>query len=209
MLRWVARNRMNEWFSRVLPSAVARAVAVDPLLQNSRRLEHHHAARGNRRPGGLRMTADAPAFFGIFLQGSVSLPCQNPRSFSRCASRPGNATLVHASVYKNAVIQGAAIRALRASVPGICGKQPLTLTSPREERGEGEAIDRPPPPQRELIPLWFGVAASAAAGALAGADASVYLGSLSARISILWMAGGLASSSPAFAISAAATLPLR
>jgi hypothetical protein len=37
----------------------------------------------------------------------------------------------------------------------------------------------------------------------------IYLGSLSARIAILWIAGGLASNSPALAISAAATLPFR
>src|SRR5258708_31145777 len=44
-----------------------------------------------------------------------------------------------------------------------------------------------------------------------GRDAArqTYFGSLSVRISILWIAGGLASNSPAFAISAAATLPLR
>src|SRR6202158_4149785 len=44
-----------------------------------------------------------------------------------------------------------------------------------------------------------------------GRDAAhkTYFGSLSVRISILWIAGGLASNSPAFAINAAATLPLR
>src|SRR5260370_10632381 len=44
-----------------------------------------------------------------------------------------------------------------------------------------------------------------------GRDAArqTYFGSLSARISILWIVGGFASNSPAFAISAAATLPLR
>jgi len=76
MLLWVARTRTNEWFSRVLPFAVTRAVAVDPLIQDSRRLEHHHAMLGNRR--GLRIAAAAPAFFEIFRQGSVSLPSRIP-----------------------------------------------------------------------------------------------------------------------------------
>src|ERR1700722_3701246 len=42
--------------------AVDDAVAVDPLLQNRRRLEHHHAPRRNRYLGaGLRVTADTLA----------------------------------------------------------------------------------------------------------------------------------------------------
>jgi len=73
----VARNRMNELFSRVLRFAI-RGVAVDPLPQNSGRLEHHHSTRGNRHPGGLRITADARAFFEIFLQGPVSLLSRIP-----------------------------------------------------------------------------------------------------------------------------------
>src|SRR5260370_6007396 len=50
---------------------------------------------------------------------------------------------------------------------------------------------------------------TAASAEAAGGETRVYFGSLSVRMSILWMAGGLASNSPAFAISAAATLPLR
>src|SRR5260370_31005424 len=50
---------------------------------------------------------------------------------------------------------------------------------------------------------------TAASAEAADGETRVYFGSLSVRMSILWMAGGLASSSPAFAISAAATLPLR
>ena len=69
----VARNQINELFNRVLPFAVIRRVAADPLLQNSGRLEHYHSTRGNRHLGGLRVTADALAFFEIFLQGPVSL----------------------------------------------------------------------------------------------------------------------------------------
>jgi hypothetical protein len=58
-----------------------RAVAIDPLLQNGRRLEHDHATRRNRRLGaGLRGTADMLTFVEIFRHGSVSLPFQNPRS---------------------------------------------------------------------------------------------------------------------------------
>src|ERR1700704_2036384 len=46
-----------------LVAAVSGAVPVDPLLQNSRRLEHHHATRRNRHFGaGLRITADTLAF---------------------------------------------------------------------------------------------------------------------------------------------------
>jgi len=62
-----------------LPFAVVRSVAVDPLLQNSGRLEHHHySTRGHRQLGGLWIAADAPAFFEMFLQGSVSLPSRIP-----------------------------------------------------------------------------------------------------------------------------------
>src|SRR5438445_7529778 len=70
----VARNRADELFRRVVPYAVVRGAAVDPLLQKSGRLEHHDLTRGNRQSGGLRIAADALAFFEIFLQGSVSLP---------------------------------------------------------------------------------------------------------------------------------------
>jgi hypothetical protein len=167
-------------------------------------------------------------------------PCR-PESpiLSKCASRPSNATLVHASVYKNVVIQGATVRALRPTRclcnwisrlehddvelnrrpspthrAHLCSEFAEAAPHPNplpRRAGRGRSDRSPLPPQPKLIPLWFGFAASAAAGALAGADAdaSVYLGSLSARMSILWMAGGLASSSLAFAISAAATLPLR
>src|SRR5258707_3632651 len=110
----VARNRTDELFSRVLPFAVVRSVAVDPLLQNDGRLEHHYSTRGHRHLGDLRIAADAPAFFEILFRGSVSLPSRNPRSLrSKCASRHGNATPDHASVYDNGVIQGATVRALR------------------------------------------------------------------------------------------------
>src|SRR5438874_4242199 len=74
----VARNRADELFVRVLPFAVVRGAAVDPLLQNSGRLEHHDLTRGNRQLGSLRIAADAPAFLGILLQGSVSLPSRIP-----------------------------------------------------------------------------------------------------------------------------------
>src|SRR6266478_6277194 len=74
----VAGNRTNELFSRVLPLSVVRSVAVDPLLQNSGRLEHHDATRGHRHLAGLRIAADAPTFFEMFLQGSVSLPSRIP-----------------------------------------------------------------------------------------------------------------------------------
>ncbi len=42
------------------------------------RLEHHYSTRGHRQLGGLRIAADAPAFFEMFLQGSVSLPSRIP-----------------------------------------------------------------------------------------------------------------------------------
>src|ERR1700710_2436642 len=43
--------------------AVGRAVAVDPLLQDRGRLEHHHPARRNRHFGTrLRITADTLTF---------------------------------------------------------------------------------------------------------------------------------------------------
>ena len=60
--------------------AVSRVVAVDPLLQNGRRLEHDHATRRDRHLGaGLRVTADTLTFLEIFRHGSVSLSRQNPR----------------------------------------------------------------------------------------------------------------------------------
>src|SRR3979411_414161 len=46
-----------------LVAAVTGAVAVDPLLQNGRRLEHHHATRRNRHLGaGLWVTSDTLTF---------------------------------------------------------------------------------------------------------------------------------------------------
>src|SRR5260370_29995332 len=75
---WAPRNRCGELSSRVLPFAVVRSVAVDPLLQKDGRLEHHYSTRGHRQLGGLRMAADAPGFFEIFFQGSVSLPSRIP-----------------------------------------------------------------------------------------------------------------------------------
>ena len=57
------------------------AVAIDPLLQIGRRLEHDHATRRNRQLGaGLRGTADTLTFLEISRHGSVSLSRQNPRS---------------------------------------------------------------------------------------------------------------------------------
>ena len=57
------------------------AVAIDPPLQNGRRLERDHATRGNRQRGaGLRGTGDTLTFLEIFLHGSVSLSRKNPRS---------------------------------------------------------------------------------------------------------------------------------
>jgi len=53
---------------------------VDPLLQIGGRLEHHYSTREHRQLGGLRIAADALAFFDIFRQRSVSLAVQNPRS---------------------------------------------------------------------------------------------------------------------------------
>jgi len=50
-----------------------RAVAIDPLLQNSRRLEHDYATRRNwHRGAGLRATADTLTFLEIFCHGPVS-----------------------------------------------------------------------------------------------------------------------------------------
>jgi hypothetical protein len=88
----VARNRTDELFGRVLPFAVVRGGAIDPLLQNVRRLEHHDSTRGNRQLGGLWIAPAAPAFFEIS-SALCFLAVQNPRSFRKCASRRGNATL--------------------------------------------------------------------------------------------------------------------
>jgi len=76
----VARNRTGELVSQVLPFAIVRGVPVDPLLQIGGRLEHHYSTRGHRQLDGLRIAADALAFFDIFRQRSVSLAVQNPRS---------------------------------------------------------------------------------------------------------------------------------
>jgi hypothetical protein len=165
------------------------------------------------------MTADAPAFFEIFLQGSVSLLSRIPdplvNAHRGTAMRPWfTHPFIKTLSFK---ARPSALCALRAAfATGSRAWSMMTLRanpthlSPRRA-GRGRSDRSPLLPQPKLIPLWFGFAASAAAGALAGSDAdvSVYLGSLSARMSILWMAGGLASRSLAFAISAAATLPLR
>jgi hypothetical protein len=75
--------------------------ATDSLLQNSRRLEYDYATRRNRHLGaGLRVTADTLTFLEISCHGFVSLQFQNPIT-AKCASRRRNASLVHASVYKN------------------------------------------------------------------------------------------------------------
>jgi hypothetical protein len=73
-----ARNRSDELSSRALPFAAVGSVAIDPLLQNDGRLENHYSTRGHRQFGGLRMATDAPGFFEIFFQGSVSLPSRIP-----------------------------------------------------------------------------------------------------------------------------------
>jgi len=71
------------------------AVAIDPLLQNGRRLEYDHATRRNRQFGaGLRGTTDTLTFLEIFRQGSISLVA------ARCASRHRNASLVRAPLHK-------------------------------------------------------------------------------------------------------------
>src|SRR4051812_40416022 len=59
----VERGDLPELFVLVVGAlAGAIAVAVYPLLQNRRRLEHHHAARRDRHLGaGLRIAADALA----------------------------------------------------------------------------------------------------------------------------------------------------
>jgi hypothetical protein len=50
-------------------------LAIDPLLQNSRRLEYDYATRRNRRLGaGLRAMAGTLIFLEIFCHGSASLP---------------------------------------------------------------------------------------------------------------------------------------
>src|ERR1700694_4002424 len=73
------------------------AVAVDPLLQNGRRLEHYFATRGNRHLGAcLRVTADTLIFLEIVCHCSVSLPFQKPQSPGN-VSQHRNASLVHAS----------------------------------------------------------------------------------------------------------------
>jgi hypothetical protein len=51
------------------------AVAIDPLLQNGRRLEHDHATRRNRQLGaGVRDTTDMLTFLEIF--SSWLSPCR-------------------------------------------------------------------------------------------------------------------------------------
>jgi hypothetical protein len=87
------------------------AVAIDSLLQNSGRREHDYAARRIRRFGtDLRIAADTLTFLDFACHGSVSLQFQNCRSPGKCASRHWNASLGHASVYKNVVIRQPARR---------------------------------------------------------------------------------------------------
>jgi hypothetical protein len=70
-------------------------VAIDPLLQNGRRLEYDHATRRNCPFGaGLRGTADTLTFLEIFRHGSISLVA------ARCASRHSNASLVRTPLPK-------------------------------------------------------------------------------------------------------------
>jgi len=73
------------------------AVAINPLLQDRRRLEHHYA-RNRHFGAGLRVTGDTLTFLGIFRHGSVSL--QSPIA-GKCASQHRKASLIHASVYKS------------------------------------------------------------------------------------------------------------
>jgi hypothetical protein len=81
------------------------AVAIDALLENSRRFEHDYATGRNRRLGaGLRVTAATLTFLAIFCHGCLSLPFQKSPSVEKCTSRHRNASQVHASVYKNVVI---------------------------------------------------------------------------------------------------------
>jgi hypothetical protein len=61
-----------------LSFAVSLVLAIDPLLQNGRRLEHDHATQRNRHLGAGLLTADTLTFLEIFRHRSVSLPCQNP-----------------------------------------------------------------------------------------------------------------------------------
>src|SRR6202140_976514 len=57
------RDLLTRSFLVGLALAVTGVLAVDPLLQDGRRLEHHHATRRNRHLGaGLRVTADTLAF---------------------------------------------------------------------------------------------------------------------------------------------------
>ena len=49
-----------------------RCRGVDPLLQNGRRLEHHHA-RDWHFGARVRVRDDTPIFLGIFRHGSFSL----------------------------------------------------------------------------------------------------------------------------------------
>ena len=55
------------------------AVAVDSLLQDSRRLEHDYATRRDRHLGaGLRIAADPLTFLDPSCHSSVSLQFRNP-----------------------------------------------------------------------------------------------------------------------------------
>jgi hypothetical protein len=82
------------------------AMAIDSLFQNSGRREHDYATRRIRRLGtDLRIAADTLTFLDFACHGSVSLQFQNCRSPGKCASRHWNASLGHASVYKNVVIR--------------------------------------------------------------------------------------------------------
>jgi hypothetical protein len=70
----VSKQIQNIWsYSRNADGVLA----IDPLLQNGRRLEHHHAR--NRRFGvGLRVTGGTPSFLAIFRHGSFSLFSKYP-----------------------------------------------------------------------------------------------------------------------------------
>jgi hypothetical protein len=83
------------------------AVAIDSLLQNSRRREHDYATRRIRRLGtDLWIAADTPTFLDFACHGPVSLQFQNFRSPEKCASRHWNVSPGQASVYESVVPVG-------------------------------------------------------------------------------------------------------
>ena len=62
---------------------------IDPLLQNGRRLEHHHARDWHFGAGG-RVRGDALIFLGIFRHGSFSLiPDRRTNAYRSIGIRAG------------------------------------------------------------------------------------------------------------------------